>query len=579
MQGCITPRTRHLPVEIVNRQNQPTPGKLISRFSPLPAGDTKLVSKFFIKPRLLGVVAAIALVVPVLSAQPAQAQVTAFKQAVAEAASRDADVAAFYRGSGFAPIWTGEDADDLDRRKALMTALASAENHGLPIARYDYEGLMDRLADARTARDLGFLEVEMTKTFLQYARDIQTGAIVPSRVDADIVREIPYRDRSAYLSNIATGDDPAAFMASLMPMTGEYRALLKQKMLLQDVIAAGGWGPQVRAKKLAPGDRGADVVALRNRLIAMGYLERSASAIYDRRMETAVQLFQARHGLEADGVAGESTIAEVNVDPRSRMRSIIVALERERWLNRDRGQRHILVNLADFHARIIDDGHETFRTRSVIGKNVASQRSPEFSDVMEHMVINPSWYVPRSIATKEYLPALKRNPNAVRHLVITDVRGRVVDRGNVDFTQYSTRNFPFDMRQPPSTTNALGLVKFMFPNKYNIYLHDTPKKALFARETRAYSHGCIRLADPFDFAYALLAKQEDAPKAYFQRILKSGSETKVELDQPVPVHLIYRTAQTDEKGRIEYRRDVYGRDAKIWAALSDAGVALRDVQG
>jgi murein L,D-transpeptidase YcbB/YkuD len=190
---------------------------------------------------------------------------------------------------------------------------------------------------------------------------------------------------------------------------------------------------------------------------------------------------------------------------------------------------------------------------------------------MEHMVINPSWYVPRSIITKEYLPKLQSNPNAVGHIEITDRRGRQVNRGAVDFTQFTARNFPFAMRQPPSKRNALGLVKFMFPNKHNIYLHDTPQKSLFSREVRAFSHGCIRLAQPFEFAYALLAKQEEDPKAFFHRVLGTGRETKVELENPVPVHLIYRTAYI--------RRDVYKRDSKIWQALQKAGVALPDVQG
>ncbi|WP_050931712.1 L,D-transpeptidase family protein [Aestuariivita boseongensis] len=538
-----------------------------------------MIATLFKRSRVFALTAALALAAPAFAPTPAFAQVTAFKQAVAEAAARDADVAAFYRGSGFDPIWTGGDADDLARRKALMRALEAAETHGLPTARYDRDGLMQKMRAARSTRDLGFLEVELTQAFLQYARDIQTGAVIPSRIDPGIVREIPYRDRSSYLASLARADDPDAFMATLVPATTEYRALLKHKLMLEQLIANGGWGPKVRAKALEPGDQGPEVVALRDRLIAMGYMQRNVKSVYDKDMQKAVQLFQARHGLEEDGVAGEGTLAEINVDPQARLRAVTVALERERWLNRDRGERHILVNLADFHARIIDDGHETFRTRSVIGKNVSDRRSPEFSDVMEHMVVNPSWFVPRSIATKEYLPKLKANPNAVRHLVITDARGQRIDRGAVDFSRYSTRNFPFDMRQPPGNSNALGLVKFMFPNKYNIYLHDTPQKHLFARESRAYSHGCIRLADPFDFAYALLARQEDDPKAYFQSVLRTGAETKVNLEQPVPVHLIYRTAQTDEKGQIEYRRDVYERDAKIWQALSDAGVVLRGVQG
>ncbi|MEO0865867.1 MAG: L,D-transpeptidase family protein, partial [Pseudomonadota bacterium] len=270
---------------------------------------------------------------------------------------------------------------------------------------------------------------------------------------------------------------------------------------------------------------------------------------------------------------------EINRDVQYRLQSIIVAMERERWVNQERGKRHILVNIPDFTAKVVDNGKVTFQTRSVVGANKDDRPTPEFSDVMEFMVINPSWYVPRSIVTKEYLPALKRNPYAVKHIEITDSRGRKVNRGAVNFSQYTAKTFPFAMRQPPSRGNALGLVKFMFPNVYNIYLHDTPAKNLFGREVRAYSHGCVRLADPFDFAYHLLAKQEGQPEAYFQSVLATGRETKVDLKQPVPVHIIYRTAFTTPKGHTQYRRDVYGRDAKVWRALSNAGVALRAVQG
>jgi murein L,D-transpeptidase YcbB/YkuD len=198
---------------------------------------------------------------------------------------------------------------------------------------------------------------------------------------------------------------------------------------------------------------------------------------------------------------------------------------------------------------------------------------------MEFMVINPSWYVPRSIATREYLPQLQRNSGAVSHLEIRDSNGRVVNRNNVNFANYNARTFPFSMRQPPSTQNALGLVKFMFPNQYNIYLHDTPAKSLFGHNTRAYSHGCIRLNDPFDFAYALLAAQESDPEAFFQSRLRTGAESRVNLETHVPVHIVYRTAFTDVTGTPQFRRDIYGRDGRIWTALEQEGVALRAAQG
>jgi murein L,D-transpeptidase YcbB/YkuD len=187
--------------------------------------------------------------------------------------------------------------------------------------------------------------------------------------------------------------------------------------------------------------------------------------------------------------------------------------------------------------------------------------------------------VPRSIITKEYLPQLRNNPNAVRNLLITDRSGRVVDRSTADFSGYTEANFPYSMREPPSQGNALGLVKFMFPNRHNIYLHDTPAKSLFGREVRAYSHGCVRLADPFDFAYALLAKQVGNPQEVFQAHLRTGRERRVDLEAPVPVHLIYRTAIVPADGKVQFRRDIYGRDARIWNALSREGVALRAVRG
>ena len=155
----------------------------------------------------------------------------------------------------------------------------------------------------------------------------------------------------------------------------------------------------------------------------------------------------------------------------------------------------------------------------------------------------------------------------------------MVDRASADFTGYTADDFPYSMREPPSQGNALGLVKFMFPNRHNIYLHDTPAKSLFGREVRAYSHGCVRLADPFDFAYALLAKQTSDPQGVFQGHLSTGRETRVDLRDPVPVHLIYRTAYTQAGGRTQFRRDVYGRDARIWNALAREGVVLRAVGG
>ena len=508
------------------------------------------------------------------ASEPFSFKMTAYKQALAETIGAVGTAADFYRARGFEPIWTGDTKADLERRVALFDVIARAGDHGLPVARYDAAGLMTRLAGVRSGRDRGLLEVALTETYLRLAHDLQTGILEPGRVDGDIKRVVPRRDDAKLLADLVAGD-PREAMRALPPQTAEYARLMRAKLQLEHLLQHGGWGPTVPGTKLEPGQSGPAVVALRDRLVAMGYLEPQLGASYDSRLQAAVQRFQEDMGLEPDGVAGAATLTQVNTAPEDRLRSVIVAMERERWINLPEGlgKRHIKVNLTDFHAEILDDDKLTFSTRSVVGHQDPDRRTPEFSDLMDHMVINPSWFVPRSIIVGEYLPLLRANPGAVSHLQIIDASGREVSRGQ-GFAQYSAASFPFSMRQPPGPRNALGSVKFMFPNKYNIYLHDTPAQDLFAREVRTYSHGCVRLDDPHDFAYALLARQEADPVGFFQRILNSGAETRVDLAEPVPVHLIYRTAFTRAKGQVNYRRDVYGRDGRIWSALEAAGVSL-----
>ena len=513
-----------------------------------------------------------------LGAVTANAQETAFRQAIAEAASDYDSLAAHYRSARYAPIWTADTVQARDRRAALIAALRNAALHGLPDMTKTADTLVDQMAAVQSVADLGRVEVALSRVFVEYANDLQSGLLVPKNIDDGIQRNAPRREKESYLAGIQA--EPATdYFRGLAPEHWEYRALMKEKLRLEAILAKGGWGARVPVEKMEDGATGQTVVALRDRLVRMGYLRPTASVTYDAKLRAAVMNFQRDHGLAQDGVAGEGTIGDINVPVSDRLKSVIVAMERERWMNLERGDRHILVNQTDFTAKVVDQGHVTFETRSVIGKNVHDRRSPEFSDEMEHMVINPSWYVPRSIITKEYLPQLRANPSAVSYLEITDSQGRVVNRDAVDFSQYTARSFPYAMRQPPSSRNALGLVKFMFPNKHNIYLHDTPEKHLFSRETRAYSHGCIRLAQPFEFAYTILAAQESSPKSYFHRILDSGKETQVNLDTHIPVHIIYRTAFTQPGQRVQFRRDVYKRDAKIWEALAERGVTLPTVQG
>ncbi len=509
-------------------------------------------------------------------APTAWAQGSAFEQSVALSAAKYPVIAAFYQARDYQPIWTGP--GDAVRRRALFRALIKAPNHGLPVARYDADQLTRDFGSIRSAKARGILEVETTKMFLTYVHDIQSGAVEPSKIDVDMAIKLPRRDPAEQLVAFMQ-DGPDRFLKSLPPKHPDYVRLMKEKVRLERIIQAGGWGPTVSGKAIKPGQKGRRVLELRLRLSAMGFKRLGISPTYDSKLEAAVTQFQIDHGLNVDGVAGAGTLKALNVSPEQRLEQVIIGLERQRWLNKDRGRRHIFVNQADFRAFVMDDGKPTLTTRVVVGK-AYKFRTPEFTDEMTHMIINPTWHVPKSIARKEYLPQLKKDPDALRRhgLRMTDVRGRVVDPTTLDYEEYGINNFPFDLKQPPGSRNALGKVKFMFPNKFNIYLHDTPSKSLFNREVRAYSHGCVRVQKPFELAYTLLGRQSDQPENLFHDALATRRETQIDLVQPIPVHLVYHTAWVAADGRANYRADIYGRDKKVLKALLNAGVVMSGVQ-
>lgn len=494
--------------------------------------------------------------------------VTPFKAAIATEAATDDTIAAFYRGRDFRPIWMGEGAGD--RRAAFLWALDRADDHGLPTGRYDAATIRAEFAAATDPTQRGVLEVEMTRRFLRYAQDVSSGVLNPAEVDRSIRVDVPRRDWLEQITAFADGD-PFAFVKSLWPTSPAYIRLLRERLRLEEMARSGGWGAPVPDGKLSPGDSGRGVVALRDRLIRMGYLRRSAVAGFDAAMAAALREFQADHGLAPDGEAGPATFRAINVPLEERMAQIVVGLERQRWMNRPLEPRHVLVNIAEQHAYIVDDGKVTFDTVVVVGADTPDRRTPEFSDTMTHMVINPTWNVPRSITVNEYLPALRRG--GARQFELYSSSGRV-NRANVDFSRYTASNFPFRLKQPPGPRNALGRVKFMFPNRWNIYLHDTPSRDLFARDVRTFSHGCVRVAEPLELAYRLLAPQTTTPQDDFTRILNTGQERRVNLETPIGVHLVYWSAWVTPTGRANYRGDPYGRDAKVLQALREAGVEL-----
>jgi murein L,D-transpeptidase YcbB/YkuD len=487
---------------------------------------------------------------------------------LAQEVSDDSDLAAFYGRNGLSPLFIGPSAEE--RRKAVRSAIQSMPRHGIPVSRYTPESLPE---NPRSVAD----EVAYARRAASLLRDLSGGILNPASVDPEIKRVAKYTPVGEMLAKFQTATDPAAVLSDAAPHSAAYLAL-QNALFGPEQLKAPQNLPRAPEAVWHVGEKGAGVVPLRDRLTAVGFpTDTSDKSLYDAALSNAVASYQRAAGLRADGIAGPQTIRLLNGDMPSgqgaRQRAILVAMERLRWMgSQDLGERYVWVNIPEFSTTIIENGDEVFRTRSVVGKNGEHMQTPEFSDVMSNVVVNPSWNVPRSITTREYLPKLQANPNAVSHLELVDGRGNVVSRSGINFNNYNAGNFPFRLREKPSEDNALGIVKFIFPNQWNIYLHDTPSKHLFANANRAYSHGCVRIGDPRDLAQALLSKQTDDPAGMFQRTLDSGRETWLTLRPKVPVHLVYFTAWPDQSGNVRLYDDVYGRDAKVWDALQAQGM-------
>lgn len=485
----------------------------------------------------------------------------------------------FYDDRSFLPVWTSQEP----RRRALISALKGSEAHGLPQEVYGLEEL-DLMSSANLDDHVLRAQVELafSTAFLKYGQHITSGVLKPNDVNPEILHAPKVFEPQELLSGLLRADNPQAYFDALLPKTAEYEALLKERVRLSRLISKEHAVALIPAgKMMRPGYSGQRVAMVRERLGVLGYGFLGSSTEYDDLLAEIVRQFQEDNKLTADAVMGPATIGAMNKSSSDRMEHVLVNLERQRWMNHDRTGRHIEVNLADFSMKVIDDERVTFTSKVVVGKTGRDFRTPEFSKDMTHLIVNPYWHVPKSIAGREYLPLLKQDPMALanRGLLLLNRRGQILNTAGADFSGYSENNFPFFIKQPPGGRNALGRVKFMFPNRNNIYLHDTPAKKLFNRDRRAYSHGCVRVHKPFELAYHLLAPQEADPKGTFHWLLNKKRERQVDLDTPVPVHLLYNTAFMAEDGSIAYREDIYKRDRGVFEALLDAGVTVADVSG
>lgn len=490
-------------------------------------------------------------------------------------------VARLYRGDNRAAaptaLWLQNDKLSA-RAHELVTILAAADSFGLQPDDYAIAAVRRSISAASaapaSAAALAAADVRLTASFIALLDDLLTGRVDPRSVERGwhiATNRAVAADR--ILSSVAavrSGTSIRDVLTALRPDYGVYTPLVQGLARYRMIAASGGWPRLQETRVLRIGDSSTVVSALRARLAAEGFLPSALGGdVFDTEDAGAMAAFQRRHGLTVDSVLGPRTRRALNVPVERRIEQIDANLERLRWLPADLGSRFIVVNIPAFSLYGYAGGERALTMRVVVGDELVSRRTPIFADTMEYVEFGPYWNVPRSIAVNEILPKARRDRSYLARNGYQLLRGwgddaPVVDPAALsDAALFSSR---YRVRQLPGANNALGRVKFMFPNDYNIYLHDTPSKLLFDEANRAASHGCVRVADPPALAAFVLHDRADWSADRIRAALEAGRRTRVTIRPGVPVYLVYLTAFVRD-GAVAFRDDIYGRDDQLIRAL------------
>jgi murein L,D-transpeptidase YcbB/YkuD len=474
----------------------------------------------------------------------------------------------FYEARSFAPAW-----HSIAQVESLLGLIDDSYLEGLDPKDYHADAVraareVFAAVDELTAAERADYDLMLTDSVIRLGYHLRFGKVDPVSLDPhwNLSRELgndPVKTLQAAIDSRSLREFAAQLIPRYQPIySGFKRALAEYRALAEN----GGWPEVPAGPLLRAGITDARVPVLARRLAVTRDLDPAAlgavSTLYDGEVVAAVRRFQQRHGLAPDGVVGRRTLAALNVPVTQRVEQIRANLERARWVLYEPESEFIVVNIASFQAYVVRRGEVIWRSRVVVG--MPYTRTPVFTARMTYVVLNPTWTVPASIARNETLPAVRRNSSylAANGIDVIGADGSIVDPASVNWATAGARDYRFVQR--PGPNNALGRIKFMFPNEHNVYLHDTPSRDLFERDRRAFSHGCIRVDDVYGLAQLLLGWD----RATIDATIAAGATETVFLDKPVPVMILYWTTQTDADGRVAFFDDLYSRDPAVIAALA-----------
>ncbi len=488
---------------------------------------------------------------------------------------QDQWLTAVYHGLGIHPLWVNENGPT-GQAEHIFAALKSADDDGLNPSDYG----VHRIASAwrsRTAAQLARLDIDLTLGLLAFIYDMREGRLAPRLQNLKLFDQAGcvIFDPIASISEARNATDMATYLAGLAPDHRHYRVLKQQLQRYRNISAQGGWPYIGSGKTLYPGESDTRIPAVRRLLSITGDHHAAAEMsqyLYGYELEQAVNEFQDRHGLQVDGIIGKRTLAALNVSVKNRIRQILINMERWRWTERELGFKYVLVDIAGFGLQGVVDDVVQLEMRVIVGKE--HHETPVFSDTIKYIDFNPFWNITPDIARNEMLEKLREDSSYLdsKHIRLFSswqADGVEIVPQSIDWNQVSEEQISrYKLRQDPGPWNALGVVKFVFPNKYSVYIHDTPGRDLFDKTDRAFSHGCIRLSEPKQLVEFLLADSDVRwTQEMIGEVIDTAERKVVRLQPPIPVHLVYQTAWGDKNGGMHFNKDLYGRDQQLVRAL------------